>query len=226
MQVQPFSQRIPIGSGWRSILAGMDVFYEYERLKKRRPAREIRRQFREQRGKRFVTTLNPVYGTYAAMTVTNLQSLANDATDVFAGWQSARVSNLVTLADDYEIIVDLSTANTAPANDSAAYVYLVPWVSTDGGTTWITGGNFGTATLPTGTEGTANISDPNSMRGPRTIPYKIATQRLETWFTVSGICQTPGLVPDAWSLAIRNCTGAALSTGCVVAYRPITWTNT
>jgi hypothetical protein len=34
-----------------------------------------------------------------------------------------------------------------------------------------------------------------------------------------------GIVPDGWSLAIRNCTGAALSTGCVVAYRSITFTN-
>lgn len=170
------------------------------------------------------TTDKIAYGTYTAMTVTNLQSLANDATDVFAGWQSARVDNqTATLADDYEIIIDLSTANTAPANDSAAYVYLVPWVTTDGGTTWITGGNFGTTTLPAGTEGTANMSDPNSMKGPIAIPYKIAQQRLETFFNVAALCG--GIVPCGWSLAIRNCTGAALSTGCVVAYRPITYTN-
>src|SRR4051812_20070230 len=108
------------------------------------------------------TVDNIAYGTYAALTVTNLQSLANDATDVYAGWQSDRISNLVTLADDYEIIIDLSTAATSPANDQAAYVYLVPWITTDGGTTWITGANFGTTTLPSGSEGTANMSDPNS----------------------------------------------------------------
>lgn len=169
------------------------------------------------------TTDNIAYGTYTAMTVTNLQSLANDATDPFAGWQSARVSNVATLAVDYEIIVDLSTANTSPANDSAAYVYLVPWVTTDGGTTWISGANFGTTTLPAGTEGTASMSDPNSMKGPIVIPYKIAQQRLETYFNVALMCG--GIVPDGWSLAIRNCTGAALSTGCVVSYRPITYTN-
>jgi hypothetical protein len=50
-----------------------------------------------------MTTDNIAYGTYAALTVTTLQSLANDAADPFAGWQSARVSNVATLADDYEI---------------------------------------------------------------------------------------------------------------------------
>lgn len=169
------------------------------------------------------TTDKIAYDTYTAMTVTNLQSLANDSSDPFAGWQSARVSNLATLAVDYEIIVDLSTAATSPANDQAAYVYLVPWVSTDGGTTWITGGNFGTTTLPTGSEATASMSDPNSMKGPVSIPYKVTSQRLETFFNVAALCG--GIVPDAWSLAIRNCTGAALGTGCVVAYRAITYTN-
>ena len=38
-----------------------------------------------------MTTDNIAYGTYTAMTVTNLQSLANDAVDPFAGWQSALV---------------------------------------------------------------------------------------------------------------------------------------
>jgi hypothetical protein len=161
------------------------------------------------------------YGTYTAMTVTNLQSLANDSTDPFGAWQSARVSNISTLAQDYEIFIDLSTANTAPANDSAAYVYIVPWVTTDGGTTWTAGGNFGTTTLPTGNEGTASISDPNGMHGPIALPYKVAQQRLQRAFS---IFSTLGWMPDAWSLAIRNCTGAALSTGCVVAYRTVNLT--
>lgn len=169
-----------------------------------------------------MSTNKVAYDTYAALTVTNLQSLANDATDPFGSWQSARISNVSTLALDYEIFVDLSTANTAPANDSAAYVYIVPWVTTDGGTTWIAGGNFGTTTLPTGSEGTASISDPNSMR-VLALPYKIAQQRLQLGFSIASVL---GWVPDGWSLAIRNCTGAALSTGCVVSYRAITTTNT
>jgi hypothetical protein len=160
------------------------------------------------------------YGAYTAMTVTNLQSLANDATDPFGAWQSARVSNVSTLANDYEIFVDLSAANTSPANDSAAYVYIVPWITTDGGTTWIAGGNFGTTTLPTGSEGTASISEPNSMRA-LALPYKIAEQRMQRGFSLAAEL---GWCPDGWSVAIRNCSGAALSTGCVVAYRAITGT--
>lgn len=157
------------------------------------------------------------YGTYTAMTVTNLQSLAYDATDPFGAWQSARVPNHSTLAQDYEVIIDLSTANTAPANDAATYVYIIPWMTTDGGTTWIPGGNFGTTTAPTGSEGTASISDPNSMRS-LAIPYKIAQQRLQRQFSIASLL---GFMPDGWSLAIRNCTGAALSTGCVVGYRTL-----
>lgn len=168
-----------------------------------------------------MATMQIAYGAYTAMTVTNLQSLAIDTVDPFAGWQSARVSNIATLAIDYHITVDLSTAATAPANDSAAYLYAVPWMTTDGGTTWIAGGNFGTTTLPTGTEGTASMSEPNSMRGSIALPYKITSQRMQRGFFLSEML---GEMPDGWSLAIRNNCGAALSTGCVVAYRAITGT--
>jgi hypothetical protein len=171
-----------------------------------------------------MTIENIAYGTYTALTVTNLQSLASDAVDPFAGWQSARVSNVATLADDVEIVISLPMANTAAANDKAVYVYLVPWVTTDGGTTWVAGANFSTTTLPTGTEGTASASDPNSMRGPIALPYFATQQNVNGFFTVGQLCA--GVVPDGWSLYIRNCTGASFSTGCVVAYRPITYTIT
>lgn len=166
---------------------------------------------------------NISYGTYTTLTVTNLQSLANDATDPFSGWQSDRISNLSDLALDREFIVDLSTAATARANDNAAYVFIIPWVTTDGGTTWIPGGNFGTTTAPTGSEGTASITEPNSMRQAIALPYKDTSQRLQGAFSVVSVL---GWMPDAVSLAIRNCTGAALSTGCVVAHRAIGITTT
>lgn len=170
-----------------------------------------------------MTTENINPGTYVAMTVTNLQSLANDATDVFAGWQSARVDNqTATKASDYEIQILLSTAATSPANDQAVYVYLVPWMYD--GASWTPMANFGTTTRPTGAEGTANISDPNSMKGPIALPYKITSQPIDGGFLASQMWG-PNM-PDGWSLALRNCTGAALGTGCVVAYRPITYTNT
>ena len=170
-----------------------------------------------------MTTVNQAYGAYTALTVTNLQSLAIDTADPYAGWQSARVSNLATLAIDYEITVDLSTAATAPANDKAAYIYVVPWISTDGGTTWICGGNFSTTTLPTGSEGTASITDPNSMYGPIAVPYIITSQRIQRNFRLSELFNSA--LPDGFSVVIRNNCGAAFGTGCVVAYRAITYTN-
>ena len=170
-----------------------------------------------------MAVLNIAYGAYTAMAVTALQSLAIDSADPFVGWQSARVSNIVTLALDYEIVINITTAATAPANDAAAYVYLIPWVTTDGGTTWLPGANFGTTTAPTGTDAAGTMSDPNSMKGPIGIPYKITSQPLQAYFTVAALCD--GVVPDGWSLAIRNNCGAAFGTGCVVAYRAITNTS-
>lgn len=169
-----------------------------------------------------MTTHSVAYGTYSALTVTNLQSLANDATDTFGGWQSARISNLSDLAIDREFFIDLSTAATAAANDKAAYVFLVPWITTDGGTTWVPGANFGTTTVPTGSEGTATLTEPNSMKFAIALPYKDTSQRLQGAFTVVSVL---GWMPDAVSLAIRNCTGAALGTGCVVAQRPLNYTT-
>ena len=169
------------------------------------------------------TVTTTTYGTYTAMTVSNLQSLAIDTTDPFAGWQSDRVDNQTTTkAIDYEVQILLSTAATAPANDSTVYVYLVPWMYD--GAAWTPMGNFGTTTRPTGTEGTASMSDPNSMKFALGIPYKITSQPLDGSFTVAALFG--GVCPDGWSLAIRNNCGAALGTGCVVAYRPITYTST
>ena len=169
-----------------------------------------------------MATFSISYGTYAAVTVTNLQSLANDATDPFGGWQSARLSNLSDLAFDREFVIDLSTATSAAANDKAAYVYLIPWVTTDGGTTWLPGANFGTTTVPTGSEGTCSITEPNTMTLAATLHYKDTSQRLQGTFSVLAAL---GWMPDAVSVAIRNCTGAALSTGCVVAHRPLKYTS-
>src|SRR4051794_36930783 len=167
-----------------------------------------------------MTTNNVAYGSYTAMTVTNLQSLASSAT---AGWQSARVDNQTSVkALDYEIFVKLTTANTAPANDQAAYVYISPAITTDGGTTWLHA-DQGTTTLPTGTEGTTTIASPNNLKLLGVLNYKTQNMTMQGWWNLSNVCGQ--FMPDGFSIIIINFTGAALSTSCVVAYRAITETN-
>lgn len=170
-----------------------------------------------------MATSNVAYAAYTAMTVTNLQSLANSIT---AGWQSARVSNLTTLALDYEIVVKLTTANTAPANDKAMYVYISEAISTDGGTTWLHD-DVGNATLPTGTEGTctvlSNVTGPMSSKLLGTLPYNTQNATVQKTFKLSNIAGQ--FMPDGFSIIIVNFSGAALSTACVVSYRSITETS-
>lgn len=166
------------------------------------------------------TTNSVSYGSYTAMTVTNLQSLASSAT---AGWQSARVDNQTSVkALDYEIFVKLTTANTAPANDKAMYVYISPAITTDGGTTWLQS-DQGTTTLPTGTEGTTTIASPNDLKLLGVLSYTTQQMVCQGSFLLSnGYGQN---MPDGFSIIIINFSGAALSTSCVVAYRAINITN-
>lgn len=171
--------------------------------------------------------INQAYGSYTAMTVTNLQSLAADSTDPYAGWQSARVDNQSSvLADDYEIFVKLTTTNHAPANDKAMYVYVSPAITTDGGSTWLHA-DQGTATLPTGSEGTTSISFPNSLKLLGVLPYTTQQMVCQGSFLLSNAVGAS--MPDGFSILIyaNHCAVGAsqgLSTSCVVAYRSITYT--
>lgn len=166
------------------------------------------------------TTNNVSYGSYTALTVTNLQSLANSAT---AGWQSARIDNQTSVkALDYEIVVKLTTANTAPANDKLAYVYISPAVTTDGGTTWLHA-DQGTTTLPTGSEGATTIATPNNLKLLSSMNYTTQNQPMQGVWNLSNVLGQ--FMPDGFSIIIINFTGAALSTGCVISYRAITETN-
>lgn len=168
-----------------------------------------------------MTTTNSLsYGSYTAMTVTNLQSLASSAT---AGWRSAIVDNQTSVkALDYEIFVKLTTANTAPANDKAAHVWIAPAMTTDGGTTWLIT-DQGTTTLPTTSEGTTTIASPNNLYWLGDLQYQVATETMQKWMLLSNaLGQT---MPDGFTIIITNFTGATLSTSCVVAYRAVNVTN-
>lgn len=160
------------------------------------------------------------YGAWVSMTVTNLNSLASSAT---AGWQGARVDNQTSqLAVDYEILVELDMANTAPANDKAVYVFISPgiydgsaWHQADGGTT----------TMPSGSEGTytiAGVTTTNNLDLLRALAYTTQNQNVQGIMRLSDLYDS---MPDGWVPIIVNYSGAALAaSGNTVAYRPIFYT--
>jgi hypothetical protein len=155
------------------------------------------------------------YGAYTALDVTNLQSLANSAT---AGWKSAVVDNRTTKAQDYRISVKLPTANTAPASPSVVYVYIAPgmyngaaWVFADGGT----------VTPPDGTEGTYTIAaTTNNLKFLGALAYTTQQQVIQGSLCLSDA--VGAAMPEGFVVIIINNSGAALSTGCVVAVEAIT----
>jgi hypothetical protein len=154
------------------------------------------------------------YGTSTAMTTTTLNTLANSAT---VGWQSDRVSNLSTLATDYEIFVKLTMANTAPANDKAAYIWICPWYTTDGGSTWLPASQ-GTTTVPTGSQGASTIAQPHNLRLLGVLNYTTQFMPIQDSFLLSNAFGNT--IPDGFSIIITNFTGAAV-TAATVAYTPL-----
>ena len=166
-----------------------------------------------------MATVNIAYGTYTALAVTALQSLASSAT---AGWKSVLVDNqTATKALDYEVFVKLTTANTAPANDKAMYVWLCPAITTDGGTTWLYS-DGGTTTLPTSADATYTIANPNNLKLLGALNYTTQNMTVQGSFNISNAVGQS--MPDGFLIIITNFSGAALSTSCVVAYRAITQT--
>ena len=164
-----------------------------------------------------MSTVNQAYGTYTALAVTALQNLASSAT---AGWKSTLIDNQTTTkALDYEVFVKLTTANTAPANDRAMYVYACPAITTDGGSTWLYS-DGGTTTLPTRGDATYTIATPNSLRLLGILNYTTQQMVCQGSFNLSNAVGQS--MPDGFLIIIVNYSGAALSTSCVVSYRPIT----
>lgn len=150
--------------------------------------------------------------TRVSMTVTNLNSLANSAT---AGWGSDTVTNY-RKASDYRIGVTLTMANTSPSSDKAAYVYICPVYNNNG--TFETASQ-GTTTLPSLTQGTTTIAQPNNLRLLGVLSYTTQNMILRDSWSLSEIFP---VMPDAWKVIIINFTGAAISaSGNQVSYTPI-----
>jgi hypothetical protein len=128
------------------------------------------------------------------------------------------------LALDYEILVRLNMANTAPANDRAVYVFISPAVTSDGGTTWYHS-DGGTTTLPSGTQGAytiAGATTTNNLDLLRALSYTTADQVVQGTARLSDLYDT---MPDGFSIIIVNFSGAAVgASDNIVAVRPITQT--
>jgi len=113
----------------------------------------------------------------------------------------------------------LPTVNyaTAAANDKAIYVYVVPWFYD--GSSWTPGADGGTATLPSGTEGTYTIGATHNLRPGTVIGYTATGQVVNKSFTLTN-------VGDGFSLVIINYTGAAIAASAnVVQYKPVHYTS-
>lgn len=140
------------------------------------------------------------YSAVQTMTVTNLHSLASSTT---GGWQSAQVDNTSDLYEDALVQVVLDFANTAAANDKAAYVYVASGLET-GVLSNPASGSEGTITL---TNITANAQN---LRLLGVVPYTTTDEVAESSvFSVATACG--GNLPPFWSVVIMNYSGAALA---------------
>jgi hypothetical protein len=160
-------------------------------------------------------TQKPLIGATTALAVTALQSMTSSAT---VGWKSVRTSNLVTLATDYEIMVSLTTANTAPANDKCMYVFVIPWYTSDAGTTWFAASG-GTATLPSSADATYTTASPHNFKLLGVLNYTTAQMVVQDVMFLSNAFGNN--IPDGFSICIINFSGATLATGCIVDITPI-----
>ena len=157
------------------------------------------------------------YGTRQVLTVTNLQSNASSAT---AGWQSDVVDNRTTRAIDYLFEFVFPMANTAPANDRAIYIFAVP--ASHNGTSWVFA-DAGTTTMPSGSESDytiAGITATNNLIPLAVLAYTTQVQNVQGWAALSNAVGYT--MPQGFSLIALDYTGAALSTGVVIACVPVT----
>lgn len=153
-----------------------------------------------------------VYGAVQTLVTTALQSLASSAT---AGWQSAQVDNTGTIYIDALVQVVLDFANTAPANDKVAYVYVAGGLTT------------GVLSNPaSGVEGAITLLDvtanAQNLRLLGVIPYTTADEVAES-SPMSVANAFGGVMPNFWSVIVVDYSGAALAAaGSTVKYVGVT----
>jgi hypothetical protein len=161
-----------------------------------------------------MATVALLYSSVQTPTVTNLHSLASSAT---AGWQSAVVDNTSDLYLDALVQVVLDFANTAPANDAAAYVYAYAGLDTTYANP--ASGSEGAITL------TSISTTGQNLRLLGIIPYTTQNEVAES-SPLSVAAAFGGMLPPKWGLVVVNFSGAALAaSGNVVTWRGVKLTS-
>lgn len=159
------------------------------------------------------------YGTYSTLAVVALQNLSYSTTIC---WKSTVIDNQTSVgALDYEIFIILPQSTVAPAGDACTYAFACPaiyngsaWAYSDGGT----------ATLPTSGDSTYTLAATNNLKLLGILNYTTTGQTCQGSFNLSNA--VGGSMPDGFILVLKNASGAAYVTGCIVATRSIALTAT
>lgn len=144
-----------------------------------------------------MTDIKTAYGSEAQAITCTLASLASSAT---AGRESAAVDNTSNLWLDTLVYVAVKLTSGTPGNDKAVYVYVAGTVDKT------------TPKWPdeiTGLDAAITFDNPTNLRllGVINAPTASATFRGGPWSVASVF---GGVLPEKWSIAIRNYTNIAL----------------
>lgn len=160
------------------------------------------------------TTLKPLYGSSAALTVTHLASLASD-TSLLAGWSSAVIANGTNLSVS-EKISGLIQTGTSPTVNTVINVYL--WAALDDTPTYpdtITGSEAA-ITLTS-----ANVRDAGAFKLVYSIIVDSTSNRIYP-FEVDVSSYFGGHMPKNYGVFIVQNTSAALNATQVVSRADVT----
>lgn len=161
-----------------------------------------------------MSTLKPLYGSSAALTVTNLASLASDSS-LLAGWTSAVIANGTNLSVT-EKITGLLKTGTSPTVNTNIFVYI--WSALDDTPTYpdtITGSEA----LKTLTS--ANMRDAGAFKLAQVITVDSTSNRIYP-FSVDVAQLFGGHMPKNYGVFIVQNTGVALNATQVVSRADVT----
>ena len=165
-------------------------------------------------------TYLPVYNPVVVMDTTGIASLPNSAVNGLGLLMVSNVSASTAPYNNYQIMLQVPMANTAPSSPSTFLIYICPFFSDDGGTTWY-GNDQGTLRAPLTTVGKDTIASPNNLILAKALAYTTQNQTIQATFLLSDVFGL-GCMPMGWKLILINNTGAAVGTGTVkIKYVPI-----